>query len=126
MARILVLDDDKPFLDTLVEMLALHGHEVHSALNGRLSLDLISEKKIELMITDLVMPEQEGLQTILEARKFHPELKIIAMSGGGRRVPVDFLEIARKIGADHALNKPFSTEELNAAVNKVMGNGKKS
>ena len=122
MARILVLDDDRDFLETLVETLASQGHEVYSSANGRQSLSLINGKSIELMITDIAMPEQEGLQTILEARKFYPSLKIIAMSGGGRLVSKDYLKVAAKTGADLVLAKPFSAHEIQEAVKKLLLN----
>ena len=120
MARILFVDDDKPFLDVQVEFLTSIGHAVFTASSGMNTLEMIENHQIDLLITDIIMPDQDGLQTIREAHKKYPELKIIAMSGGGRLVSRDNLVIASKIGANEVLDKPFTFENLKLAIEKVL------
>ena len=120
MARILILDDDQPFLEAQVEFLTSLGHTVFSGPTGRNCVELIALHKVDLLITDLVMPEQDGLQVIREVHKRLPKVKIIAMSGGGRLVSSDFLVVASKIGADEILDKPFTFAQLQDAIKKVL------
>jgi len=73
------------------------------------------------VITDLIMPDKEGLETIMELRAAQPDMKIIAMSGGGRNRPGDYLKVARQMGAAQVLAKPFSSQELLDCVRTVIG-----
>ncbi len=84
MAKILVLDDEPSILLMIKKMLEKAGHEVEIALNGKEGMKLFEKNRPDLLITDIIMPEKEGLETIFELRKSCPELKIIAISGGGR------------------------------------------
>ena len=84
MARILIVDDDIMFLSLLRDLLAPEGHDILEATNGIEALDIFREASVDLVVTDIVMPEKEGLQTILELKKESPTSKIIAISGGGR------------------------------------------
>jgi CheY-like chemotaxis protein len=103
MSTILVVDDDETFRRLLCQTLLRAGHEVLAADDGRGALRLYRQQPADLVITDLIMPEQEGLETILELRRLQPDLKIIAISGGGRMVPGDYLPIARHLGAARTL-----------------------
>lgn len=121
MNRILVIDDDAPFRSVLEQMLTRAGYEVATAGNGREGLELQRKAPAPLVITDLIMPEKEGMETIIELRRDFPETKIIAISGGGRHGSQDFLPIAQKLGAVRTLEKPFSREHLLEAVTAVLG-----
>jgi DNA-binding response OmpR family regulator len=112
MAKILVIDDDAMVRETVIQILEDNGHQVTAAEDGRCGVALFRSQRPDLVITDIIMPEQEGIQTILEIRRLHAGAKIIAISGGGRMGNTDFLAIARRIGADHSLTKPFDPEQL--------------
>ena len=120
MPRILLVDDDESFRKMLRLSLIRMGHDVVEARDGREAVRLIKEGPPDIMITDLVMPEKEGLETIDEVRRQYPALKIIAMSGGGRINASDYLKIARAMGADQVLAKPFSIDEIAASLASVM------
>jgi CheY-like chemotaxis protein len=120
MSSILVVDDDTQVLDVMSEMLHLEGHKVSVAENGRQAVDQIREANFDLVITDLIMPEKEGLETIADIRKGRTDLPIIAISGGGRVGPMDYLETARFIGADATLAKPFGRQELISTVSDLL------
>ena len=120
MASILIVDDDDAVLDVLSEMLRFAGHEATIARNGRDALQWVSEGKFDLVITDLIMPEKEGLETIAEFRRNFAEIPIIAISGGGRLRPNDYLETARFIGANATLAKPFARTELINTVESLL------
>ncbi len=120
MANLLLVDDDAAFLKLQCEFLRRAGHAVTTAANGKEAMRLVQDNVFDLVITDLVMPEKEGIETIMELRREIPALKIIAMSGGGRNTPEDYLVIARKIGAAQTLAKPFSGKELVEAVASVL------
>ena len=120
MSSILVVDDDSSVLDVMSEMLRLEGHEVSVAANGRDAVEKVFNEVFDLVITDLIMPEKEGLETIADIRRKFSELPIIAISGGGRVGPNDYLETARFIGANTTLAKPFARQELISAVDSLL------
>lgn len=120
MSAILVIDDDASVREVVSEMLRLEGHEVIIAENGRDAVPLLSARHIDLVITDLIMPEKEGIETISEIRRSDSRIPIIAISGGGRLGPGDYLETARYIGADATLAKPFARQELLAAIDALL------
>jgi DNA-binding NtrC family response regulator len=114
-AQILLIDDDESIRAMLAEALEEDGHSVRIAANGREGIELYTND-IDLVITDIVMPEQEGIQTIMELRKTNPDVKIIAMSGGGRARGDDYLNLARKFGALQAFSKPLELDKFLEAV----------
>jgi CheY-like chemotaxis protein len=120
MARILLIDDDDSVRTMLRLTLTQFGHVVTEARNGKEGLDKFADSHADLVITDIVMPEKEGIEVIMELRQRQPELKIIAMSGGGRIGPVDYLRIAGFLGAVKGLTKPFSNEVLLAAIDELL------
>ena len=120
MSAILLVDDDISVLDVMSEMLRLEGHEVTVAENGREAIDKVTYKNFDLVITDLIMPEKEGLETIADIRRSHADMPIIAISGGGRLGPMDYLETTKFIGADATLAKPFARAELIEAVDGLL------
>ena len=109
---ILVIDDDEAVRYAISRVARQAGFAVALAANGEEGLDLLDRVSPALVITDLIMPEKEGLETIRELRQRRPDLPIIAISGGGRLVGRDFLDVARKLGAQEALAKPFEPEDL--------------
>lgn len=116
MARILVVDDEELARFTMREILEGAGHEVEEAKNGAQGISLQRSRRFDVVVTDIIMPEKEGVQTIIELRQEFPSLPIIAISGGGRTRNLDFLKIAEQYGAKKILPKPFSEEELLSAV----------
>lgn len=120
MAKVLVVDDEELARFTVREILETAGHEVEEAENGVEALALQSAGPFDLVITDIIMPEKEGLETIIELKQRNPSLNIIAISGGGRTRNLDFLKLADECGADSILTKPFSEDELMECVNACL------
>jgi DNA-binding response OmpR family regulator len=120
MARILIVDDEESIRYTLTKTLKSQGHEIYQASDGDTALKVLSEQEIELVVTDILMPNREGLETIREIRMNWPEIKIVAMSGGGRIRNTEFLKVAQKFGADVILKKPFSMSEFKFEVSKIL------
>ncbi len=121
MARILIVDDEELVRLTLRQILEGSGHTVVEAENGNNAFRVLEDVGADLVITDLLMPEKEGLETIGELRRSWPDVKIVAMSGGGRLNGRDFLDIARKLGAHDILSKPFGAKQLRDLVSNVLG-----
>jgi CheY-like chemotaxis protein len=120
MPKILLVDDDEPFRKMLHKTLERAGYQVQDAPNGKAALELYRQEPTDLIITDLVMPEKEGLETIMELRRLNPAVKIIAMSGGGRMNPEVNLVMAQRLGAKRTLAKPFSQQEILDAIARVL------
>jgi len=120
MARILVIDDEPYILMMLKKMLEKAGHEVDMAVNGEEGMELFNKYHADLIITDIVMPEKEGLETIRELKKKHPKLKVIAISGGGRVDSKEYLDSARLFGASRIFKKPFKQKEIINAVEELL------
>ena len=120
MASILVVDDDPQIGKLLQKVLGRAGHEVVIAMNGNEGVRVFREGNFDLIITDLIMPEKEGLETIMELRQEFPDTKIIAMSGGGRIGPDSYLKMANRLGAKKTLTKPFGCEDILSAVNGML------
>ena len=121
MANILVVDDNELFVKAQGEFLCRSGHTVSTAANGKAAMDLVARNDFDLVITDLIMPEKEGLETILAVRRAAPTIKIIAMSGGNVWMDSkDNLSIARMFGASLTIAKPFSGQALIDAITQVL------
>lgn len=120
MAKILVLDDEPSILLMLRKMLERAGYEVDGALNGKEGMELFEKNKPDLLITDIIMPEKEGLEIIFDLRRNYPLLKIIAISGGGRIGPSGYLPGAKLLGADMIFQKPIVPREFLAAVAELL------
>jgi CheY-like chemotaxis protein len=120
MTRILLIDDDAPARDMLRQMLERAGYDVVEASNGREGLQRYQATAIDLIITDILMPEQDGLETIQELRRLTPEAKIIAISGGGQTGLLDLLPVAEKLGAQRILRKPLRRQEILDAVRQLL------
>lgn len=114
--RVLIIDDNPDQRATLRMCLQLHGYEVEEAPNGRVGLELQRCRPCDVVVTDLFMPEKDGIETIPELRLEYPSVPIIAVSGHASRTGADFLRVAEELGADRTLRKPFATEELLDAI----------
>jgi DNA-binding NtrC family response regulator len=121
MQRILIIDDDHHILLMIKKMLERAGYEVDLASNGNEGLELFKRIQADLVITDIIMPEKEGLETIREMKRIRPDLKIIAMSGGGKISADNYLETAKIFGASRVLEKPFSQKTMVMAVIDLLG-----
>jgi DNA-binding response OmpR family regulator len=119
MARILLIDDDDALRGVIAQNLILAGHTVIEAADGRQGVDLFHATPVDLVLTDLVMPGKEGVETIIELHGENPDLPIIAMSGGMPRSSM-YLDIAAKLGARRALAKPFTPQDLLKAIDEVL------
>jgi len=120
MAKILVIDDEPSILLMIKKMLEKAGHEVEMALNGKEGMQIFEKNKADLLITDIIMPEKEGLETIVEMRKKYPDLKIIAISGGGRISADGYLPGAKLLGANMVFQKPLIQKEFLEAVSFLL------
>ena len=120
MARILLIDDDDSFRSMLRLKLTYFGHTVMEAHNGKEGLELLPQANADLVMTDIVMPEKDGIEVILELKQIQPNLKIIAMSGGARISSATHLLVARQLGAAKVLPKPFTNEALIAAISELL------
>lgn len=110
--KVLVIDDDKLVLYTVSRILRNNGDEVLTAQDGHAGMALFRSERPDVVITDIVMPEQEGFDTIMQMRREDPDAKILAISGGYRSRIYDVLSIAAKLGADEVLAKPFEPQQL--------------
>lgn len=120
MAHLLVIDDETTMRSALRLALERSGHVITEAVDGKTGLELIDPAVHEVIITDIVMPGTEGLEVLMELRRQHSKIKVIAMSGGGRLKAGSYLHSAKLLGADEVLAKPFSRDELVAAVDRVL------
>lgn len=120
MPRILVVEDDDLMRDGLRQMIEREGHEALAAENGLLGLKLFQTHEIDLVITDVLMPEKDGLELIKEIRACNPEIKIIAMSGGGRISSKNYLSVAKRLGANGTLTKPFLRKDLIESLRAIF------
>jgi len=118
--RILVIDDDRAVCATMKHILNRKGIKVYTAFSGSEALAIAAKQRFDLVITDLVMPEQDGVIVISKFKTLFPAIPVIAMSGGARLGTPETLASARQAGADGLLRKPFTVESLTAAVDAVV------
>lgn len=120
MARILVVDDEPEVLLLLTDILESVGYEVIRATNGVEGLKEFQRGDIDLIVTDIIMPDKEGLESIMDYKQLNPDVKIIAISGGARIGPHTYLKMAEKFGARRVFSKPFRNKELLDAVEQLL------
>jgi len=121
MARILIVDDDPICRAIAGEALSAAGHDCQEAEDGDVALERLQSESVELVLTDLLMPNKEGIETIMEIRKHWPMVKIVAMSGGsGHAEPDQLLRMAASLGADATLIKPVRAGPLVETVERVL------
>lgn len=118
MSRILIVEDTKLMRDTLVDVLGASGHDIVTADNGAEAVELVAGgKDFDIIVTDIIMPEMDGIQTILELQTMLPAARIIAISGGSARMEkAQGLDTARRLGAVAVLEKPFEVDALLQAI----------
>ena len=120
MKRILVVDDEAQIRTMLTQMLEQEGYEVLTAENGEEGLTLVQKQAFDLVITDMIMPVKDGGEAIAELIRNDPDVRIIAMSGGGRGNISSILSLASELGARRTLAKPFTLTEFMSAVNDTL------
>jgi DNA-binding response OmpR family regulator len=121
MARILVVDDDELFVKLMVHALRERGHEVEFAHDGEAGEHAFDAQPFDAVVCDLMMPRQEGLETIRYMRRIAPKLAIVAISSGlERQAGVDILDMAKRLGAHETVRKPFKLSQLTAAVETAL------
>jgi DNA-binding response OmpR family regulator len=114
--KILVIDDEPGVRRTVGKILRADGHEVLTAEDGKRGMTLFCNEQPQIVITDIIMPEQEGIETIMAMRRGNPGVRIIAISGGGCVGALDVLKMAQMLGADDVIEKPFRAADLLARV----------
>lgn len=120
MAHILIIDDDPPTRRMLRQALEREGYGVIEACDGHEGLQYYRAAPTDLIITDILMPNKEGLETIMELRQDFPRARIIAISGGTKLGRLNFLAMAQKLGAQYTLQKPFSVQEMLEIIQKAL------
>ncbi len=120
MARVLVIDDDRAVRELLRDFLLAQDHEPTLTSDGDEGLAALQGDSFDLVVTDLVMPNKEGLETIQEIRRLRPEQKILAVSGGGLDFGMTYLRIAKTLGATLTLAKPFTFSDFKKALEEVF------
>ena len=120
MKRILVVDDEAQIRTMLTQMLGQEGYEVHTAENGEQGFALVGRYSFDLVITDMIMPVKDGLKFIMELVRDYPDLKILAISGGGAIKAERYLTMAGYLGDIATLEKPFKREVLLDVVKKRL------
>jgi CheY-like chemotaxis protein len=118
MPGILIVEDDKELREMLKVSLIRHKYSVYEATDGKDAISHFKASIIDLVVTDLIMPEEDGLKVIMKLRELKPKLKIIAISGGGKAGPGSYLKLAKALGADAVFSKPFSINDL---ISKIEG-----
>ena len=120
MPRILVIEDEPLVRDTIKKRLKIEGFEVTTADDGQKGVKSFRENPADLVITDIIMPEKEGIECIKELKRDFPDVKIIAISGGGRIGPFDYLDLAMKFGALRTFKKPFDWPDMLNAIRELL------
>lgn len=115
-----MIEDDDDFRKMLKVMLRQAGYEVFEASNGKEGMIVYDSQEIDLVITDIFMPEKEGVQTVMELRDKNPAVKIIAISGGGSRDKLEYLESVKDIGVQKTFTKPFVSRDFLAGIRDLL------
>ena len=121
MARILVVDDEAELRTLLRKILSRRGHEVIEAENGAMAISMIDQgEELDMLITDIFMPDTDGIEVLRHLRTGFPGLKIVVMSGGGNRVSRGYLPAAIALGADHTIEKPFDAATVGEEIESLF------
>lgn len=124
MAKILLVEDDDLVRDMLTQVLQRASHTVIGATNGEEATDILQKEKPDIMVTDIIMPKKSGITLISEVKNRHPNLEIIAISGGGRLDPTGYLDLSETLGASVSFEKPIDNTALLMAIDLLL-HGKK-
>jgi CheY-like chemotaxis protein len=122
MAGVLIVEDDKELREMISISLTRRKLTVMEAINGRDAIIHFKPSITDLVVTDLIMPEEDGLKVIMKLKELKPSLKIIAISGGGKAGPGSYLKLAKALGADAIYSKPFSINDLIAKIEELITN----
>lgn len=120
MARVLIIEDDNEVREFLESLLDRAGYATITAVNGKEGVAIFNTSPVDLVITDIIMPEKDGIETIMDMKRANPALKVIAISGGGRAEPENYLHSAMLLGADRTIKKPFTNEDILEAVRTLL------
>ncbi|MCP4135936.1 MAG: response regulator [bacterium] len=120
MAKILVIDDDSKFRKMFRQMLEKAGYEIQEAENGGEGIKIYVEDPADLVITDIFMPEKEGIETIFELKRDYPGIKVIAISGGGKTGDFRFLEYTKEFGVTEIFSKPFEKNVILGKIEEIL------
>jgi len=123
MANILLAEDDELARYAIAKVLRKAGHSVREAVNGSMAFDMVAQELPDLLITDVVMPDCDGLSLLTDLRKQHSTLPVLVISGGGSNVGGDYLFFAERLGASAILKKPFSNDDLLARIDQLLPPG---
>jgi YesN/AraC family two-component response regulator len=118
--RILIIDDDFHVRDMMERLLRRAGYDAQLAENGVEAVKMHRENPMDLVITDIIMPEKEGIEIISEFKRDYPTVKLIAISGGGRIGPANYLKMAKLLGAEQTFAKPVDTSQLLSAIEELL------
>jgi DNA-binding response OmpR family regulator len=118
--HILVIDDDESMRISMTRILERSGYEVSTALDGREGIRIFENVHIDLILTDIYMPDMDGLGVLLKLKTVDSNVKIIAMSGGSKRLGQEFLNFTKDFGAHFAIKKPFSNDEILLAIKSLL------
>ncbi|MDD4157379.1 MAG: response regulator [Candidatus Cloacimonetes bacterium] len=119
--KILIVDDEKQINNILSRYLR-KNYQVSISENGLQALSILKKETFNLIIMDVIMPEKEGIETLIEIKNTYPNIKIIMMSGGGKIGPQSYLKIAKAVGADEVIEKPFELSDLHNIIKKLLDN----
>lgn len=122
MPGVLIVEDDKELREMLKMSLLRSGFTVLEAGNGKEAIAHFKPSLTDLVVTDLIMPEEDGLKVVIKLRELKPSIKIIAISGGGKVGPGSYLNLAKALGADAIYSKPFSISDLTAKIEQLLNN----
>jgi CheY-like chemotaxis protein len=122
MPGVLIVEDDKELREMLKTSLIRRNYTVFEAANGKEAIMHFKPSKTDLVVTDLIMPEEDGLKVVMKLREIKPSIKIIAISGGGKAGPASYLNLAKALGADAIYSKPFSINDLIAKIEDLLNN----
>lgn len=120
MKTILLIDDETDILQLLQRILENSGYNVLTAENGKIADRLLDKHSFDLVITDIIMPDKDGMEVIFQLKQTSPGIKIIAISGGGKLAPEGYLKMAEIAGADAIIQKPFESSDLLQVVNNLL------
>ena len=120
MAKILLVEDDELVRDMLTQVLQRASHQVIGAANGEEATDYLQSEKPDIMVTDIIMPKKSGITLISEVKNRHPDMEIIAISGGGRLDPTGYLDLSESLGASVSFEKPIDNTALLMAIDLLL------
>ena len=121
MPSILIIDDEKEICTVFKMALERAGYSVRTAMDGDAGIRMFKENPADLLIVDIIMPDKDGIETIVETRRTFPDVKIVAVSGGGRISSDEYLKMAKTLGANRTLEKPVTREVLLKTVKELVG-----